>query len=163
MRRHFTATGFLVDGSRTLLLWHPRLRMWVPPGGHIDEDEDPVTAVLREIREETGVDAEVAPTGPVFPFRYPEQVHAPYTILVEDISGPDEPHKHIDFIYFCRPVNGSAGNVTAATTACWVNEDALRSNDTAALAACGISGEIAEDVRLLALKAIETANSSEAS
>ena len=36
MERHFTVTGFVVDGERTLLLWHPLLQMWVPPGGHIE-------------------------------------------------------------------------------------------------------------------------------
>ncbi len=53
MRRHYTATGFVVQGDRTLLHWHKRLQQWMPPGGHIEPDEDPVQAVLREIREET--------------------------------------------------------------------------------------------------------------
>ena len=52
MRRHFTATGFVVDGSRTLLHWHKRLEQWMPPGGHIELNEDPVQAVLREIEED---------------------------------------------------------------------------------------------------------------
>ena len=43
----------------------------------------------------------------LLPFDYPEQLPAPYTILVEDIPGPDEPHKHIDLIYFCRAVDGA--------------------------------------------------------
>ena len=62
MRRHFTATGFVVQGSRTLLHWHKRLQQWMPPGGHIEPDEDPVQAVLREIQEETGATAEVIPS-----------------------------------------------------------------------------------------------------
>jgi len=153
MRRHFTATGFVVDGSRTLLHWHQLLQAWMPPGGHVDEDEDPVTAVLREIREETGLEAEILPLARELPFAYPEQVQAPYTILIEDIPGPDEPHKHIDFIYFCRPVNG----IAAAPEACWVDEAALRSNDPVELAACGVAVPVAEDVRLLALEAIRMA------
>ncbi|HZP25708.1 MAG TPA: NUDIX domain-containing protein [Dehalococcoidia bacterium] len=157
MKRHFTATGFVVDGERTLLLWHQRLGMWVPPGGHVDEDEDPVTAVLREVREETGLETEVIASDQHLPVDYPEQVAAPYTILVEDISGPGEPHKHIDFIYFCRPVNGGIAPLDCATEARWVDEGTLRSNDGAALAACGIEGGLAEDVRLLALRAIEAA------
>ena len=157
MKRHFTATGFVVDGDRTLLLWHQRLGMWVPPGGHIDEDEDPVMAVLREVREETGLETEVITGDRTLPIDYPEQVQSPYTILVEDISGPGEPHKHIDFIYFCRPLNGGAEALACDTSACWVDEATLRANDGDALAACGIQGGLAEDVRLLALKAIEAA------
>ena len=108
MKRHFTATGFVVDGSRTLLHWHKRLQQWMPPGGHIEPDEDPVQAVLREIEEETGLRTEVIAGKEAAPFDYPEQLPAPYTILVEDIPGPDVPHKHIDLIYFCRRIDGSA-------------------------------------------------------
>ena len=107
MKRHFTATAFVVRGSRTLLHWHRRLQQWMPPGGHIEPDEDPVQAVLREVREETGLVAEVIATAGPLPFAYPDQLPAPYTILVEDIpgSGPStaagaalrtgEPHQHI--------------------------------------------------------------------
>src|SRR5881397_3404235 len=59
VKRHFTATGFVVDGSRTLLHWHRRLGQWMPPGGHIEANEDPVQAVLREISEQTGITAEI--------------------------------------------------------------------------------------------------------
>ncbi len=119
VKRHFTATGFVVDGSRTLLHWHKRLQQWMPPGGHIEADEDPVQAVLREIREETGLVTEVISTRDAVPFAYPEQLPPPYTILVEDIPGPGEPHKHIDMIYFCRVVDG-AKRLAADPTLRWV-------------------------------------------
>src|SRR6185436_11082971 len=59
MERHFVATGYVVRDGKTLLLYHKKLKMWLPPGGHIDEGELPEEAVLREIREETGLEAEV--------------------------------------------------------------------------------------------------------
>jgi hypothetical protein len=34
MERRFTVTGFVVEGDRTLLHWHRKLQMWLPPGGH---------------------------------------------------------------------------------------------------------------------------------
>ena len=78
---------------------------WLPPGGHIEENEDPVQAVLREIAEETGVSAEVVPTGETVDVEYPTQVHPPFAIMVEDIHDPvDGYHQHIDMIYFCRLV-----------------------------------------------------------
>jgi len=52
--RHFTATGFVVHDGCVLLHWHPKVKAWLPPGGHIDENEDPVQAVLREVWEESG-------------------------------------------------------------------------------------------------------------
>ena len=60
--RHFTATGFVVHRGRVALHWHPKVKAWLPPGGHIDANEDPVQAVLREIEEETGLEAVVVPT-----------------------------------------------------------------------------------------------------
>ena len=152
MRRHFTATGFVVQTSRTLLHWHKRLQQWMPPGGHIEPDEDPVQAVLREIREETGATAEVIPAVPALPFPYPGQVQPPYTILLEDSAEAGEPHQHIDLIYFCRLPDGlpaerrgAAANPSLGDFH-WVDEDALRSDQPLDLAACGVAVPIAEDV-----------------
>jgi 8-oxo-dGTP pyrophosphatase MutT (NUDIX family) len=156
MIRHFTATGFVVRPGETLLHWHRRLKQWMPPGGHIEENEDPLQAVLREVREETGITAEVFATAAPLPFDYPEHVPAPYAILVEDIPGPGEPHKHIDLIYFCRPVDGAAHDKVDDPTLRWVTEDELRSGAALDVAGCGISAVIPEDVRYLALVAIET-------
>jgi ADP-ribose pyrophosphatase YjhB (NUDIX family) len=160
VNRHFTCTGFLVQGDKTLLLWHPRLRMWVPPGGHLEPNEDPVTAVLREIREETGLTAEVLPLAQTFAFAYPGQVAPPFTILVEDSAEPGQRHQHIDLIYFCRPVDGPPkADPPPDTIVAWVDEETLRANRPVELAGCGVSAPVSEDVRLLALTAIESAQS----
>ena len=159
MRRHFTATGFVVEGDRTLLHWHKRLQQWVPPGGHIEPDEDPLQAVLREVQEETGIAAAVIPAAPVLPFPYPGQVPPQNAILIEDSAEPGERHQHIDLIYFCRPAGG-ANHDPSLGDFHWVDEGALRSNQPLKLApplADGLDLPLAEDVRLLALKAIEAA------
>lgn len=157
MKRHFTATGFVVDGSRTILHWHRRLQQWMPPGGHIEADEDPVQAVLREIEEETGLITEVIPVQQSATFAYPQQVPAPYTILIEDIPGPGEPHKHIDMIYFCRPVDASAREFDADQTLRWVSEDELKATRGIEVAGFGVSARVPDDVRELALVAIQAA------
>lgn len=102
--RHFTATGFVVHDGRVPLHWHPKVMAWLPPGGHIEENEDPVEAVLREILEEAGIVAEVVSVGRRLKLEYPTQVPPPFTIMIEDIHDPvDGFHQHIDMIYFCRP------------------------------------------------------------
>ena len=150
--RHFTATGFVVHQDRVLLHRHPKVREWLPPGGHIDENEDPVQAVLREIEEETGVRAEIVPTGPSLHLEYPTQVQAPFTIMVEDIHDPvDGYHQHIDMIYFCR-LAGPPGPLNDGWI--WVHTEKLAE-------ASPLAGEGAasvpppEDVRVLALRAFE--------
>ena len=101
--RHFTATAFVVHDDHVVLHWHPKVKAWLPPGGHIDDNEDPVEAALREIQEETGLLAEVVPTGQLLDITYPTKIEPPFTIMVEDIDDPVEGyHQHIDMIYFCR-------------------------------------------------------------
>ena len=108
MIRHFTATGFVISGGATLLHWHRRVGGWLPPGGHVEPNEDPVQAVLREILEETGIAAEVALPAPDLGAIGPAQIPPPVAILVEDIrDGERGDHQHIDMIYFCRPAGAS--------------------------------------------------------
>ncbi len=161
MIRHYTATGFVVEESRTLLHWHRRLQQWMPPGGHIEANEDPVQAVLREIHEETGIAAELIQTGEELPFDYPEQLPPPYTILVEDIPGPDEPHKHIDLIYFCRPRHDAPREHRDDPTLRWVDEGELRGGQPLDVAGCGVSAPVPQDVRVLAVIAIEKERSAQ--
>ena len=150
--RHFTATGFVVHKDATLLHWHPKVKMWLPPGGHIEENEDPVQAVLREVEEETGVKAEVVPTGTPIELEYPEQVHAPFTIEIEDIDDPVQGwHQHIDMIYFCKPVE-TPNDVNDGWW--WVRRDELAS-ERALDVGNGMAVAPPEDVRVLAAHAFE--------
>jgi len=153
--RHFTVTGFVVHGDKTVLLWHRLLQMWVPPGGHVEAQEDPVSALLREIEEETGLRAQVVGKTPRFPFDYPAQVPPPYTILVEDSPEPGNPHQHIDLIYFCRSLDGDRLRPPSPDEAVvWVSEAQLARSEALPLATCGVDVPVTEDVRLLALEAI---------
>jgi ADP-ribose pyrophosphatase YjhB (NUDIX family) len=48
-----------------------RTELWTLPGGGIDHGEDPRTAVIREIQEETGLDATVGETAHVYSAHLP--------------------------------------------------------------------------------------------
>ena len=156
--RHFTATGFVVHRDATLLHWHPKVKMWLPPGGHIEENEDPVQAVLREIEEETGVKAEVVPTGTPIDLDYPRQVHTPFTIEIEDIDDPIQGwHQHIDLIYFCKPVD-EPSIINAGWR--WVSQTDLES-EREIETGLGMTALPPEDVRVLAAHAFKIVGDSD--
>ena len=156
--RHFTVTGFVSIGGRTALHWHPRLARWLPPGGHIERDEDPVQAVLREVHEETGLDVALVSDLP-FGYPHPPQLLPPVAVAVYDIprdGSLDGPHQHIDFIYFTRPrtIDSPTPELPQDDDCwAWVDETTLQ-HRPAILEVGGRRGEVAEDVRELALAAI---------
>jgi len=55
----FTVAIFVVHDRKILLIHHRKLDKWLPLGGHIELDEDPEQAALREAKEESGLDVEL--------------------------------------------------------------------------------------------------------
>lgn len=113
MQRHFTATAFIVDGNRTLLLWHKRLARWMPPGGHIDEHETPEEAAKRECKEETGLDVQIVgdTQADLFEKNRDEgrMLTKPIAMLMENIPASKErnepAHQHMDFLFIAKLVD----------------------------------------------------------
>ncbi len=102
--REFTVAVFVVHRARVLLLFHPKLGMWLPPGGHIVPGELPDEAAVREVLEETGVPVRLVGER-ALDLQYPRQLVRPAGIQLEDIAPG---HQHIDLIYFATPIDGQA-------------------------------------------------------
>jgi ADP-ribose pyrophosphatase YjhB (NUDIX family) len=140
LTRDFTATTFVVDQGRTLLLHHRKLGMWLPPGGHIDPHELPDQAALREVREESGLEVELLESG--YMLGHVRVLPQPYCVLLENISPG---HQHIDLIYFARVSGGALAPAEREARAVrWYTWDDLG------------EPEIAEDIRELGRRAIES-------
>ncbi|MGE5596499.1 MAG: NUDIX hydrolase [Hyphomicrobiales bacterium] len=163
LERHFTATAYVVSGGRTLLLWHSKLRMWLPPGGHLESNEDPVQGALREAEEESGLQVEVIPPPGLLTIaaKAPGILPPPAVILIEDIEDivrEDQPfHQHIDHVYFTRPLGPVDFDAPIPHGIHrWVTARELEASFSLP-SPDGTLVEVAEDVRVLGVRAIAAA------
>lgn len=127
--------------GRFLLHFHPKLGIWLPPGGHIEENEEPQDAVLREIREETGLECRIISRDTqaqqfITPLPETGVLPLPMAILKEFI--PDKKtgeHWHIDMVYWCRPLDEAA---TPYPEFQWMTPDEILKTDNVPQDICGL-------------------------
>lgn len=110
MERQFTATAVILKDDKTLLILHRKSGTWQPPGGHIDPNETPPEAAIREAFEETGLEVALIPQENIW-INNPnaKSIERPYVCFLEEIPAYQnhQPHQHIDMIYLARPVSGT--------------------------------------------------------
>jgi 8-oxo-dGTP pyrophosphatase MutT (NUDIX family) len=80
---------FDVDASKILLVDHKKAQLWLPSGGHVEVDEDPMETVKRECFEELGIRAD---------FLYPHPLFITSTITVGLTAG----HTDVSLWYVLR-------------------------------------------------------------
>jgi 8-oxo-dGTP pyrophosphatase MutT (NUDIX family) len=153
MDRHMTVSGFVAHEGRVALHWHRKLGMWLPAGGHIEPNEDPLEAVLREIREEFAVEAEPLPLAPMLAYTGgPRPIQPPFVILD---CWPEPDHGHIDHVYLCRLVSGYPGkSYDPENPITWLDAEQLR---LGAALAQGQDKPFPPDVLALALETLKQA------
>lgn len=109
LTRDWTVATFVIHQGKVLLLWHEKLQMWLPPGGHVEPNELPDEAAVREVLEETGIEVALLSQPALPPIPGPRQLARPEGIQLEQIS-PN--HEHIDLVYFARPVDPNRAEPT---------------------------------------------------
>jgi 8-oxo-dGTP pyrophosphatase MutT (NUDIX family) len=100
----FTVAIFVVRDGRVLMIHHRRLDRWLPLGGHIELDEDPEQAALREAKEESGLEVELLGERPPTTGPGTRALIAPRFLDIHRIT---DTHEHIGMIYWARPKSGS--------------------------------------------------------
>jgi ADP-ribose pyrophosphatase YjhB (NUDIX family) len=109
IEKHFTASALIISKeNKVVLLNHRKLGVWLYPGGHVNLNETPDETVIREVKEETGLDVEIISDKDkslADPKEDVSVLHHPYAILCEKIPGNNKYHYHIDIIYLCKIIN----------------------------------------------------------
>lgn len=82
---HVTGSAVIAGRRGTILHIHKKLHRWIQPGGHLEADEMPYEAALRESEEETGLKLE-------HPDGSPRLIHV-------DVHPAAEGHLHLDLRY----------------------------------------------------------------
>ena len=97
----FTVEVFIVYKNKVLLRKHDKYKFWLSVGGHVELDEDPNQAAIREVKEEVGLDV---------------VLHQPVNVTYvkekdyQDLIAPafmnrhriNEHHEHVTLAYFAR-------------------------------------------------------------
>jgi 8-oxo-dGTP pyrophosphatase MutT (NUDIX family) len=138
--RHYTSTVLIVHRDKVLLHYHRKLGGLLPVGGHVDRDELPQDAALREAREEAGLEITLYDADTVG-FSDVQALIRPAHMLLINMNPY---HQHIDFIFFAtsetnhvQPLDGESAQLF------WYTKDEI------------LTAATPENVRRLALEALE--------
>lgn len=93
----FTVAVFVVHRNQVLLVHHRKLDKWLPIGGHIELDEDPEAAALRETKEESGLAVQLIGERPPTTGEGTRALIAPRFLDIHKIT---DTHDHIGMIYW---------------------------------------------------------------
>jgi 8-oxo-dGTP pyrophosphatase MutT (NUDIX family) len=130
----FTAEVFIVYKDKVLLRMHDKHKIWLSVGGHIESNEDPVEAAIREVKEEVGLEVKImgeaeGPQGGLLENRNYKYIIPPRYLGRHPVS---DTHEHIAFVYFATSptdqIKTAASDHEKAETR-WVTKEELEKMD----------------------------------
>ncbi len=122
----FTVEVFVVHNGRVLLRKHDKLKFWLSVDGHIELDEDPNQAAVREVKEEVGLTAELYKSPDVELVTLPQyrELIPPQFLNRHNIT---DTHEHVTLTYFATTnTNEMNLSTTEVTEGCkWFTMEEL--------------------------------------
>ena len=140
----YTVEVFIVHNSKVLLRKHDKYKIWLSVGGHIELNEDPNQAAIREVKEEVGLDVALYSPQPV-----PEYAEVGYTELIPPAflnrHRINDSHEHVTSTYFGTVDSDQVAPENKSDIWHWFTRDEIIS-----------SKEIKESIKNYALRALST-------
>jgi 8-oxo-dGTP diphosphatase len=143
-----TAAGCLIHQGKVLLVKHKKVKTWLNPGGHIEENEAPHQAAEREFWEETGVKVRAIDNAPINAIDNSQYLPDPFATNLHWISIPNYEarlantnqkeavwskgcEQHLNFMYLVEPVDGTefTENVEETDGIAWFSPSELKKLD----------------------------------
>ena len=143
----FTVEAFIVYQNKVLIRKHDKYHKWLSVGGHIELDETPEVALLREIKEEVGLTVTLVP-----PREMPKSSkgeNPDYLELIPpwymNIHPINQTHSHNSLIYFAKSESDEVVPENEADEWKWLSREEIEKNEI------GLS----DSVRFYALEALK--------
>jgi len=125
----FTTSVYIVFENKVLLHKHKKLGIWLAPGGHIELDEDPNQAALREAKEESGLDVELVGKGTIYDSPYSARDLILPRFLNRHFADATHTHEHVDLAYFGRTNSGDARPEVEGGEIRWFTKEEVERNE----------------------------------
>lgn len=141
----WTAGAYIVHKNKVLIRRHEKYHIWVHVGGHVELDEDPIAAVIRECKEEVGIDVKV--NGADEAYAYKDRIAGRTLPLPAhmNIHYINETHQHLDLIYYCSSDTDQVTPENDDDQWVWLTADEIAKHS-----------EMSEQTKLYALGALKT-------
>lgn len=125
----FTAEVFVVFDSKVLLRKHDKYGLWCSVGGHIELDEDPNRAAIREVKEEVGLDIKLDTSH----MKLAESKDKVYVELVPPVflnrHRISDTHEHVSLVYIARSSSDKVVPERETDQWKWLRKEELQSLD----------------------------------
>lgn len=94
------AEVFIVFENKVLIRLHDKIKQWIAPGGHVELDETPEVAAIREAKEETGLDVELYRGNMLEAGEGTGRLNQLIPPMFMNVHSVNVDHRHLSMVYF---------------------------------------------------------------